>query len=335
MGGVLDNYLKRFAKLRTDRSNAWGPETRGQAPHKAFLLLAVIDSFAIGDITGNLVALTPELGALFDGYWGLVQPMGRERGKVATPYFHLRSEGFWHLLPRAGQENYVRQEGSIQSVSKLQKMVRGARLDEALFVALCTERGREALRRVLVDTYFEAGLRSPLLAQGVLNAQAERYAQRLLRLAGSAMRDEAAEYGVDAAAEEEEPLTRRVRDQGFRRAVVQAYDHRCALCGVRIRTPDGRSAIVAAHIVPWSESHNDDPRNGMALCQLCHWTFDEGLFGVSQEYVIHLSRELSAAENMPGHLHTLGDRLLIGPQEEKLWPLRESLRWHWRHTFRR
>ncbi|MCB8986015.1 MAG: HNH endonuclease [Ardenticatenaceae bacterium] len=27
---------------------------------------------------------------------------------------------------------------------------------------------------------------------------------------------------------------------------------------------------AAAHIIPWSESHNDDPRNGLALCHLCH-----------------------------------------------------------------
>jgi putative restriction endonuclease len=41
-----------------------------------------------------------------------------------------------------------------------------------------------------------------------------------------------------------------VRDQGFRRAVVTAYLHRCALCGIRVRTLDGRTAVAVAHIVP-------------------------------------------------------------------------------------
>jgi len=31
------------------------------------------------------------------------------------------------------------------------------------------------------------------------------------------------------------------RDQGFQRIVVSTYDHRCALCGVRIITPEGHT----------------------------------------------------------------------------------------------
>jgi len=55
-------------------------------------------------------------------------------------------------------------------------------------------------------------------------------------------------------------------------------------------TVDGHSAVDAAHIVPWSVTHNDDPRNGMALCRLCHWTFDEGLTSVSAKYTMLLHR---------------------------------------------
>ena len=46
-------------------------------------------------------------------------------------------------------------------------------------------------------------------------------------------------------------------------------------------TPEGRTAVAAAHIIPWRYSHNDDPRNGMALCGLHHWTFDEGLVTIT------------------------------------------------------
>lgn len=60
------------------------------------------------------------------------------------------------------------------------------------------------------------------------------------------------------------------RDQGFRRAIVLHYDHRCALCGTRIVTSEGHTVVDAAHIIPWSESRNDDIRNEMALCKLCH-----------------------------------------------------------------
>ena len=61
-----------------------------------------------------------------------------------------------------------------------------------------------------------------------------------------------------------------VRDQGFRRAGVTAYCHRCALCAIRVRTLDNHTAVTAAHIRPWSETQDDRPANGMALCRMCH-----------------------------------------------------------------
>jgi len=49
----------------------------------------------------------------------------------------------------------------------------------------------------------------------------------------------------------------------------------------KIACPFLRHTVVeAAHIVPWSKSHNNDIRNGMALCRLCHWGLDEGMLGV-------------------------------------------------------
>jgi putative restriction endonuclease len=44
------------------------------------------------------------------------------------------------------------------------------------------------------------------------------------------------------------------RDQGFRRAIVTAYDYRCSMCGIRVVTIEGHVAVEAAHIHPWSEA---------------------------------------------------------------------------------
>jgi len=104
--------------------------------------------------------------------------------------------------------------------------------------------------------------------------------------------------------------------------------HRCAFCGVRMLTSDGHTAVDAAHIIPWNISHDDDPHNGMALCGLCHWTFDQGLLGVSARYLVLLSGELRITQNVPGHLLTLEKRPIIGPAEQDLWPHVEGLEWH-------
>ena len=90
-------------------------------------------------------------------------------------------------------------------------------------------------------------------------------------------------------AEAPSPIYQKVRDQGFRKAIVRLYEHRCAICGIRILTPEGHTVIEAAHIIPWSQTHNDSPQNGMSLCKLCHWSFDEGLMGVDLDYKVMVS----------------------------------------------
>lgn len=73
----------------------------------------------------------------------------------------------------------------------------------------------------------------------------------------------------------------------------------------------------------------------MALCHLCHWTFDKGLVGVSAEYQVLTSPRLSTGQNVPGHLIALSNREILGPVEKELWPDVASLKWHLREVFRR
>jgi len=143
-----------------------------------------------------------------------------------------------------------------------------------------------------------------LLALGEINLHTFIYSQHLI---------EQARKQVKETLGEEDAYQLAVRDQGFRRAVVKIYNHRCAFCGVRMLTADGRTAVDAAHIIPWSISHDDDLHNGMALCRLCHWTFDQGLLGVSAKFMVLLSTELRITQNVPGHLQTLEGRSIIGP----------------------
>jgi putative restriction endonuclease len=124
-----------------------------------------------------------------------------------------------------------------------------------------------------------------------------------------------------------------VRQAGFRWAVVGAYDHRCALCGVRLVTDEGRSAATAAHIVPWRLTRNDDPRNGLCLCRLCHWVFDEGLAAVLPSSHVQLASQCRALGNIAGALQTLEARPLFDPVDPAYRPDPAALAWHREHTF--
>ena len=322
---ALDRYTERFAGLRTDKSRSrWPVETMHRAPHKPLLLLCVLDLFERGEAGGNLIRLTPDLGELFLRYWTKISPFNG-RGNLALPFFHLRGDGFWHLLPKPGKEDVLDSASQIRSLSKLEETILGARLDDELFVLLQASEPRNFFRAVLTSTYFAPRLRDSLVEQGDVNREAFSYGERLL----GRMPDQT--VGDAPAAEAYRPA---VRDQGFRRAVTIAYAHRCALCSVRVRTLDGHTVVDAAHIVPWSVSQDDRPANGMALCRTCHWAFDEGLLRVSRRYEIFTSVQLRVANNLPGYLSNLEGRAIIGPEERDYWPDPHSLQWHLDHVFR-
>lgn len=274
----------------------------------------------------NLIELNSDLGELFSQYWAMILPFDR-RGNIVLPFFHLRSEGFWHLLPRPGKEEALHAASQMRSLSQFREMLIGARLDEALYRVLCDRTPRERLRSVLIQTYFAPELQSSLVEKGIINYESFQYSRALL--------DKSDQQFAKETLSEEVAYQSAARDQGFRRAVVTAYAHRCALCGVRVRTLDGHTAVTAAHIVPWSVSQDDRPANGMALCRTCHWNFDEGLVSVSFTYEVLASTQLRGAHNLPGYLIGLEGRGIVGPMDEVYWPDSRSLKWHHKHVFRR
>lgn len=319
------SYLTVFSKLKTDKSKSrWDERTAFCAPHKPLLLLAVLDRFAEGTYTANLIEFDDDLSELFTLYWALVDPPS-VRGNIAMPLYHLQSDGFWHLLPREGFEEYLRHSGKIHSIRKLREMTYGAKLDDELYAFVLLKEGRDALRTSLIDTYFAPELRQKLMQQGRINLESYLYSQDLLaQVKGQKLK--------------ESPLPEdeyAVRDQGFKRTMRLIYEHRCALCGIRVQTAEGHTAVVGAHIIPWSISHNDDPRNGLSLCRLCHWAFDEGLLTVNLKYVVRTSPQLNGQGNLAAHLSLLNQRGMIRPEDSDFLPAPTSLSWHMDKVYRK
>jgi putative restriction endonuclease len=188
----------------------------------------------------------------------------------------------------------------------------GAKMDDELFGYLCNPETRERLRAVLINTHFVPEVRPLVEKQGKINYNAYQYSQTLLKMA-----EPEGQYGEGRG---EDDFHEKVRDQGFRKAIVSLYEHRCALCGIRMLTPDGHTVVEAAHIKPWSEGHDDRPTNGLALCRLCHWSFDEGLMSVGVKYEVMVSKRVQIESNLPGHILTLRDRHIFTPTEDQYWP---------------
>lgn len=132
--------------------------------------------------------------------------------------------------------------------------------------------------------------RPEFLVEYALNAAA-------LHESGEAELDISLLNGVDTLTEEEiitiknqerqtvvSQISRKFRASDFRRRVLGAYGHRCAVCGVQLELID------AAHIIPVAASTStDETRNGIALCKLHHAAYDRNLISFNESYKIEVS----------------------------------------------
>jgi len=317
----LATYIRQVISLNRAPGATWTDTSKRKAPHKPLLLLAVLDLVHRGVIKAPFIAVSGdlvELNELFNLYWRRIIPLG-QTSSIAFPFSRLDREPFWELVPQPGTTITDPIIESIKSVTSLRRHALGAKLDEELFRVIQSGEGREALREALLQSCFSPEAAALLREQSVINREAFDYSKLLEEKSHLPLLQEIIE------ADNYRPAA---RDQGFRRIVVKAYDHRCALCGVRIITPEQHTVVDAAHIVPWCRRQNDDIRNGMALCKLCHWAFDEGMMGVSDSYAVITSRQISADPNVPGFLLTLNGRGIIPPMDHDLWPAREYLAEH-------
>ena len=269
---ILKKYIQKMEKLRIDRAH-------GAAPNKPLFLLAIIEMIEQGQITENKILPAPTLVEIFMKYWSKVTD---RRPNIALPFFHLsKSEDFWHLHANPGYETALRVVTQIKTFSRLREIVASASLDDDLFVLLTVPDDREVLRQTLIRTYlpdFKQVIERLLAETEQISAYREELLQRVEHTFSIQKSIESTET--------EEPI----RTAGFRQAIMGTYNYTCTVCQLYILTLDGESVTEAAHIIPFSESYNDDVRNGISLCQLHHWTFDKGLISLDRNYEVIVFR---------------------------------------------
>ena len=118
-----------------------------------------------------------------------------------------------------------------------------------------------------------------------------------------------------------------VRDPAFRRVVTEIYDFRCAATGLRLVLPDGAAMVEAAHIHPFSEAADDDPRNGLALTPDMHWALDRHLIAPDTDFRWRVSSSLD--RRIPDYrvLTDLEGKPLFLPREARMYPKQEAIVW--------
>ena len=142
---TIEIYKKYFSSLKTSTRNG------EKAPHKIILLLTIIDlirqdySFR----SSNLIELSDRLEAAFVTKWRELVDSKSFEANIAMPFYHMKSEPFWHLE----YKDYIEPTDLPESpaLSSLRGALKGAEIDNELRKLLISSSSRKELRDILIN----------------------------------------------------------------------------------------------------------------------------------------------------------------------------------------
>lgn len=267
---------------------------RHERPHKPLLLLAALDLIDAGLATPSRIPWSRELRDRFTARFEIVHHHD-DKNTPENPFYFLQTQGFWQAWIEDGNTTHplkttplVNQTGHVF-----------ARFIDGFEMILALPENRMLIREALISRYFPGLGRQDISASPPLSFVAENET----------------EYG---------------RSPAFRRKIIEIYDHQCAACGLRIRLPVANevSFIDAAHLIPFSESRNDHPTNGLALCKNHHWAMDRNLIAPCPDHRWHVSKIIDPRRsNGEKDLSDLSGKTLLLPKDEAFHPDAEGLAW--------
>lgn len=155
----LLDYERRFSQLRMNIMKGGKP-----SPHKVCMLKAVIKLIAEKVITDNRIYYNENLLRAFALQ---ITPYMSEgiRNSPNLPYFHLRSERFWHHQINSQEREKYEHTESVSSDKAIRELIDYAYLDDELFELLQLTTVRELLTQSL-DRNLDDSERDSLLKDG-------------------------------------------------------------------------------------------------------------------------------------------------------------------------
>ena len=122
------------------------------APHKALLLLSVIDLIEKSIMTSSKIELSDALIETFKSNSKVLYKDDFFKPSIGQPFFFMKSEHYWQLV--ANNVSDLKLKSTSFSVVNLSKRFRYALIATDLFVILKDNSNREVLRNVLLNKYI-------------------------------------------------------------------------------------------------------------------------------------------------------------------------------------
>ncbi len=240
----------------------------------------------------------------------------------SLPFFHLRGEKFWHLVPKSGFEGFLLNRESISSLSELNGSVQYAFLDDNLFELMCDPKTNKFLHQLILDEYFPSAKKNYSYSSSLQQKLFEEIEAKILN-------EDASEYRAEIIKLLEQKNEEEIFLRGslFKREIPKIYNYTCCISGMRITSSASVSMIDACHIVPFSQSYNDTVSNGIALCPNLHRAFDRGLIGIDDDYKVIVNSNWNEEQSSYLIKHFENKKILL-PSDKTCYPNLENFSSH-------
>lgn len=145
----IDDYVIDFSTLTVAVSKG------KKLPHKAILLLGIMQMIEEGKIINNEIPLDKSISDAFVRIW--IKYFDSNVPSVWTPFYHLKGEPFWHFKPKESSDilELLLNFGGTPSVGKMRPVINYAYFDEELYSLMTKSESREVLRKTLIDNYLK------------------------------------------------------------------------------------------------------------------------------------------------------------------------------------
>ena len=143
------SYAEMFRKLST------GVQKGKKLPHKAVLLLSILELVGKGTINDNKIDLNKTIARSFATTLDYYQ-LGPKIPSVWIPFWYMKSEPFWHFKAST-DESILRNLLSFAghpTIGQMRNVIKFAFVDEQLFELMRDVAGRSSLVNALIETYI-------------------------------------------------------------------------------------------------------------------------------------------------------------------------------------
>lgn len=149
------NVVTNTSYVDTFRNLSTGVQNGKKLPHKAVLLLSILDLVDNGTIAENIIHLDKTIANSFASTWGDYLH-DNKIPSVWIPFWYMKSEPFWHF--KALEDENILQNllcfAGHPSVGQMRSVIKYAYVDDQLFSLMQDREESSKLKEALIETYL-------------------------------------------------------------------------------------------------------------------------------------------------------------------------------------